>query len=376
MSKTIHAYILSRLQQRKDEGRYRALKLPNGLIDFTSNDYLGLAHDSKLQAIITEETIKVHWNKFGSTGSRLLSGNSYYAEMLEQKLATFHHAEAALLFNSGFDANYGLLSTLPYKSDTILYDELVHASIHDGIRNSKASSIPFAHNILEDLKHKISKANGRVFVIVESIYSMNGDAAPLNALASICEQFDAGLIVDEAHATGIYGDAGRGLVVELGLESKVLARTHTFGKAIGASGAVVVCSQVLKDFLINYCRPFIYSTAPPLHTLVAINCAYDLLQHEPWRLQQLKQNIILFKSEMSKHTNIQWLPSDSPIQSIIFPGNEKVKAIANSLQQQGFDVRPILSPTVPKGQERIRICLHTFNTKEEVIKLASVIGQL
>ncbi|MBK8657620.1 MAG: 8-amino-7-oxononanoate synthase [Bacteroidetes bacterium] len=375
MSKTIHAYILSRLQQRKDEGRYRTLKLLNGLIDFTSNDYLGLAHDSKLQAIVAEETNKVQCNKFGSTGSRLLSGNSYYAEMLEQKLAAFHHAEAALLFNSGFDANYGLLSTLPYTSDTILYDELVHASIHDGVRNSKASSIPFAHNNLEDLGHKITKAHGRLYVVVESIFSMNGDTAPLNALVKICEQYDAGLIVDEAHATGIFGAAGRGLVVELGLESNVLARVHTFGKAIGASGAAIVSSQALKDFLINYCRPFIFSTAPPLHTLAAINCAYDLLQQEPWRLQQLKQNIMLFKSEMSKHTNIQWLPSDSPIQSIIFPGNENVKSIANALQQQGLDVRPILSPTVPKGQERIRICLHTFNTKEEVIKLASVIGQ-
>ncbi|MBK7147838.1 MAG: 8-amino-7-oxononanoate synthase [Bacteroidetes bacterium] len=375
MSKTIHAYILSRLQQRKDEGRYRTLKLLNGLIDFTSNDYLGLAHDSKLQAIVAEETNKVQCNKFGSTGSRLLSGNSYYAEMLEQKLAAFHHAEAALLFNSGFDANYGLLSTLPYISDTILYDELVHASIHDGIRNSKASSIPFAHNNLEDLEHKITKAHGRLYVVVESIFSMNGDTAPLNALVKICEQYDAGLIVDEAHATGIFGAAGKGLVVELGIESNVLARVHTFGKAIGASGAAIVSSQALKDFLINYCRPFIFSTAPPLHTLAAINCAYDLLQQEPWRLQQLKQNIMLFKSEMSKHTNIQWLPSDSPIQSIIFPGNENVKSIANALQQQGLDVRPILSPTVPKGQERIRICLHTFNTKEEVIKLASVIGQ-
>jgi 8-amino-7-oxononanoate synthase len=376
MSKSIQAYILSRIQQRKDDGNYRSLRLIGGLVDFTSNDYLGFAKDFELKRHIAEKLSKLEQNEYGSTGSRLLSGNSEYAEKLESRLATFHHAETALLFNSGFDANYGLLSTLPYKSDTIIYDELVHASIHDGIRNSKAKSIMFAHNNLAQLRKVLSAADGKKYVVIESIYSMNGDIAPLTDIATICQQYDAGLIVDEAHATGVFGEQGRGLVAQHSLESKILARVHTFGKAMGAHGAVILCSQILKDFLINYCRPFIFSTALPVQSLVAVDCAYDLLQRDSLRMQKLHHIIKLFKSEMRRSPGTTLLLSDSPIQSVVYPGNERVKAVARALQQQGMDVRPIMSPTVPIGLERIRICLHSFNTEEEVIKLASVIGTL
>lgn len=376
MSQSIHSYILSRLQQRKAENDFRSLTLPGTLVDFTSNNYLGLANDPALQRQIVLESSQAEQAASGSTGSRLLSGNSAYAENLEMMLAAFHQGPAALLFNSGFDANYGLLSSLPYKGDTILYDELVHASIHDGIRSSKAGAISFAHNRLDELELKLRKASGRKYVVVESVYSMNGDLAPLQEIANLCDTWDAGLIVDEAHATGILGPQGKGLVVQLNLQNRVLARVHTFGKAIGAHGAVIICHQDLKDFLINYCRPFIFSTALPLHTLVAVKCAYDLLQQDTARRAGLNRNIQLFKEAMKGVAKFCLLPGNSAIQSVVIPGNEAVKAAALAIQQQGLDVRPILYPTVPKGEERIRICLHSFNTEAEILKLVQAIRSL
>lgn len=375
MGSSIHNYINQRLQQRKDDNNFRTLKVVEGKVDFTSNDYLGFAQDETLSSAIQAEVNAYHFAN-GSTGSRLLSGNSKYAEEVEQFIADYHKAEAALIFNSGFVANYGLLSSLPYKGDTIIYDELVHASIHDGIRNSKASSIGFKHNDIAALEQQLQQTKGLKYVVVESVYSMDGDIAPLKEIAALCKQYDAGLIVDEAHATGVYGNRGEGLVAELGLEDVCLARIHTYGKAMGVHGATIVCSKALKQFLVNYCRAFIYTTSMSFHSLAAIKCAYQHLVNANGKRERLFNLIKLLRHSIKASDKFTLIDGDSPVQSIVVAGNNNVKTFAESLQAQGFDVRPILTPTVAKGQERIRICLHSFNTEQEVLKLAEAINQL
>ena len=365
---SIQKYILQKISDRKDEGNFRSLKVIEGKVDFTSNDYLGLARDKHFQAMVESE-IRDSQALLGSTGSRLLSGNSIYAESLEKQIADFHKAESGLIFNSGFDANYGLLSTLPYKGDTIIYDELVHASIHDGIKASRADGVSFRHNDLSDLEAKLSAAKGLKYVVTETVFSMDGDMPPIREIAEICKAYDAGLIVDEAHATGVIGENGAGLVNKLGLENDCLARMHTFSKALGSHGAVILCSDDLRDFLINYCRPFIFSTALPFHSLAAIKCAYDYLPDLNERRAHLAHLIAVFRKTLSE-SSLTILPSDTPVQSVIIKGNDEARRVAALLQDAGFDVRPILSPTVARGTERIRIGLHSYNTEEEIVRLA------
>jgi len=359
----------SALKTREERGALRKLSLPGKKIDFSSNDYLGFAASTLLRKAVIAEEAALKANN-GSGGSRLLTGNSAYAEKLEQYLAKKHGAEAALLFNSGYDANVGLLSSVPQKSDTIIYDELVHASIHDGIRLSRATSFPFRHNDVKHLEERLETITGNVFVIVESIYSMDGDSAPLKKMAELCSKYKAHLVVDEAHATGVFGI---GLVQQLKLEGKVFARVHTFGKALGCHGAVIVGSKTLKQYLVNYARSFIYTTALPLHSLVTIKCAYELLNKSKRAVKKLHANIVYFRKKTVKKGN--WMQSESAIQSLVVPGNDKVKKLANALQAKGIDARPIMSPTVPRGKERIRICLHAYNTIAEIDKLLQVIGK-
>ena len=376
MSTSIQQYIADKLEQRKQENNFRSLKIITGLIDFYSNDYLGFARDEELKRRVDAEVKSAGEYLLGSTGSRLLSGNSEYAESVERFLAEFYGAESALIFNSGFDANYGLLSTLPYRGDTIIYDELVHASIHDGIRNSRAGSIGFGHNNVSDLESKLMAATGLKYVVVESVYSMDGDFAPLEAIAALCQKYKAGLIVDEAHAVGISGEHGKGVVCDLKLENECLARINTFGKAVGAHGAVVLCNDDLKVFMINYCRPFIYSTSLPFHSLATIKCAHQFLLEADNRRADLSALIDAFRNQFKGQTKYALTVGNSPIQSLIVVGNERVKQIAQQIQHAGFDVRAILYPTVARGKERIRICIHSFNSKQEVIKLAEVINSL
>jgi len=358
------------LEKRKAENSLRSLKVTEGLVDFCSNDYLGFARAESLKKRITGELKKYPDHLIGSTGSRLLSGNTAYAEELEKSIASFHHAEAGLIFNSGYDSNIGLFSCIAQRNDTIIYDELSHASIIDGVRLSHAKSYKFAHNDLDDLEKKLKLSTGNIFVAVESVYSMDGDFAPLQDLVVLCKQYDAQLIVDEAHATGIFGELGRGRVHEAGLENKVFARMHTFGKALGVHGAIVLGSAELREYLVNFARSFIYSTTLPFHSLVSIKCAYDELKNQHPSADGLAiQQLIAHFRETFKDNN-----SISPIQRIIIPGNDRVKKTASYIQENGFDVRPILSPTVPEGKERLRICLHTFNTKEEINKLSQLIS--
>lgn len=345
------------LQDRIEKGSLRSLLSFEGHVDFWSNDYLGLgriAHPIEIS---------------GSTGSRLISGNSKVVEDVESKLASHFLSEAALTFNSGYDANVGLFSSLPQKGDTILYDELVHASVRDGIRLSFANSYSFKHNNTADLEKKLKKATGTVFVAVESLYSMDGDIAPLVALNALCSEYGALLIVDEAHSGGVFGKEGRGLCAEAGISESVFIRLFTFGKAYGAHGAVVCCSDLVRQFLVNFARSFIYTTALPealyTHLLNQVEAGKpDILR------QQLQMNI----SHFTKSIQSTLSASNSPIQVIEFSDLDTCKQKAHQLQQAGFAVKAILPPTVPAGSQRLRICIHAFNTEEEIDQLIHLLN--
>jgi 8-amino-7-oxononanoate synthase len=302
----------------------------------------------------------------GATGSRSISGNSAYAEELEKFVADFHQAEAALLFNSGYDANLGLFSSLAGKTDTLICDELIHASIIDGCRLSYAQRFRFAHNDLRDLQTKLEHARGNIFVAVESVYSMDGDMAPLTELVSLCEKYQANLVVDEAHATGVFGAQGRGLVSHWGLEQKVFARIHTFGKAIGCHGAMVLGSRTLRNYLINFARSFIFTTALPFHSLATIRSAYEELKLPDFDHHPLHELIRRFRHGFETGEGMYLIESSSPVQSLVIPGNERARGVSARLQAAGFDVRAILSPSVPAGKERLRISLHLHNSAEQV----------
>lgn len=364
--KNHHQHIQQKLEERKANNALRKLKSNNDLIDFCSNDYLGFASEKSIHIVESELT------QFGATGSRLISGNHQITEQVERYLASFYKSEAALIFNSGYNANLGFFSCVPQRGDTIIYDELIHASIRDGIRLSNAHSFSFKHNNLDELQNKIAKAEGNIYLVVESVYSMDGDFAPLIEIANICKENNIALIVDEAHAAGIFGN-GKGLCEELGIENDVYARVVTFGKAYGCHGAVVLGSDDLRAYLINYSRPFIYTTALPLQSVLTIKKANEFLIENLDRIEKLKENIKYFKSTFNnchpEHVEGSIINSQSAIQCIIIPGNDAVKKLAERIQTRGLDVRPILSPTVPKGQERLRICLHSFNTTEQITSL-------
>jgi 8-amino-7-oxononanoate synthase len=361
------------LAKRRQENALRKLFPESSLIDFCSNDYLGFSKNLDIQLAIEEEISKSKNKTLGATGSRLISGNTNYVELLEKKIANHHHAETALIFNSGYDANVGLLSCIARREDTIIYDSLSHASIIDGVKLSAASKkFKFIHNNLSDLEKKIRNSSGNIFVVIESLYSMDGDFAPLVEIEKICSKNNANLIVDEAHANGVYGKYGNGITSELELENKIFARIYTFGKAIGAHGAAVVGSNVLRDYLINFSRAFIYTTAMPFHSLVTINCCYNYLENAEDERYNLLNAIQIFQ-KVCNNLNISCNSNQSPIQSIIIPGNDRVKNTAFLLIENGFDVRPILSPTVAKGRERLRICLHSYNTKSEIETMLQLI---
>lgn len=363
-------FLKHKLSERRQSGTYRELKPESGLIDFCSNDYLGFARSAALKQNIANEVNNHPLSLNGSAGSRLLSGNIQYAEELEKQIAAWHQSEAGLLFNSGYDANLGLLSSLAQRGDTVILDELVHASIIDGARISYANRYSFKHSDLESLESKLKLAKGNCYVVVESVYSMDGDTPPLLDILNITEKYNAALIVDEAHAVGLYP---KGLVCELELQQRVFARVITFGKAIGSHGAIVLGSNDLRYYLINFARSFIYTTAAPFHQLAAIKMAYELLEKSAQGIISLKNNIRLFRQLIQLCDDFPLLNSDSAIQCILLKSNDLAREAAKQLQMNGLDVRPILSPTVAAGTERIRVCLHSFNTENDLTLLADTL---
>ena len=373
MSLGLPEELFQKLKKRKEEASFRVLRKFSNASDFSSNDYLGFAKSDAIRKN-AEEILNNEIFINGSTGSRLVTGNHLLQESTENYLANFHQADAALLYNSGYDANVGLFSSVLQKGNFILYDELIHASIRDGIRLSNATAYKFQHNNLEDLKKKFSKCDGTVFIAVESVYSMDGDSAPLKELVAFSEVNNCFLIVDEAHSTGVFGEKGTGLAQQLQLQNKLFARVHTFGKAMGCHGAVVLGSNDLRDYLINFSRSFIYTTAASLHSVATIKASYNELEHTN-AIKKLHDNIRFFTATLIEFDlQSRFIKSESAIQCCVFEGNEKVKAIAQFLQEKGFDVKAILAPTVPKGQERLRICLHSFNTEKEITEVLQLLA--
>jgi 8-amino-7-oxononanoate synthase len=364
-----------KLATRKANNALRALPFGVDLVDFASNDYLGFSQSEFIFDAAHQLLLDSKIKNNGATGSRLLSGNHKLYQETETYLAEFHQSEAALIFNSGYDANLGFFSSVPQKGDLILYDELCHASIRDGIQLSNAKAYKFAHNDFEDLEKLILRnQNPTIYVVTESVFSMDGDTPNLEELVAVSDKYNCCLVIDEAHALGVFGEKGEGLVQMLGLQDHFFARIMTFGKGLGCHGAAILGATELKSYLVNFARSFIYTTGLPPHSVATILVAYQYLETEKNALNSLRKNIICFNQQKNiLGLKPMFVRSKSAIQSAIIPGNEKVKAIARQLQEKGFDVKAILSPTVPEGQERLRFCLHSFNTNEEMGQILALL---
>lgn len=377
------------LQQKLDlrikANALRKLPVPTNGIDFASNDYLGFAKNEQIfettHQYLVDHNIKIN----GATGSRLISGNHNLYTVTENYIADFHQSETALIFNSGYDANVGFFSAVPQRNDIILYDELCHASIRDGIQMSHAKSYKFQHNDYEDLEQLLckfvvlSEVEGKlptIYIVTESVFSMDGDAPNMETLVQLLEKHNALLVVDEAHALGVFGDKGEGLVQSQNLQDKIFARIMTFGKGLGCHGAAILGNSDLKEYLVNFARSFIYTTGLSPHSVATILVAYQNLNPSV-ELHKLKENINFF-NQQKQLLGIKplFVYSKSAIHSAIIPGNEKVKHIASQLQENGFDVKAILSPTVPEGQERLRFCLHSYNTEKEMQEVLLELSKL
>ncbi|GAQ40890.1 hypothetical protein AtubIFM55763_006854 [Aspergillus tubingensis] len=395
---TLLTSLRTALQHRKSKNSLRRLTLiPPTSTDFSSNDFLSLSTSPLFRARYTTHLSSAPpFYPFASGGSRLLTGNSPYAEALETFIASFHNAPSGLLFNSGFDANVGVLSCIPQPGDVIIHDEYIHASAHEGMRLSRAGrKVPFAHSCpqaLEDVlrrevenDEKLRSGERNVFIVIESIYSMDGDIAPIREFVEVVERVmedkgkgNAYFIVDEAHATGAFGPRGAGVVQELGLEEKMFIRVHTFGKALGSHGAIVLCCPDTREYLINYARSLIYTTALGFPFLASIRTAYEMLaEGETEELQRNLQHLIEYLGNRLDALG-SWDPAifevDHFPRSPIFSLRSPVpRQLAAACQRKGFMVHPIMSPTVPKGKERVRVCLHAGNTVEEIDGLVETI---
>lgn len=444
----------SLISRRRSRSLLRRLTtVPPGTVDFSSNDYLSLSTNPEVRQEFLNHLRQEGYSctgqgdehptappppQLGSRGSRLLDGNHPFADSLEALIAAHHNSPSALLFTSGFDANVGLFSCAPQPGDFIVYDELIHASVHDGMRLSRvpaAKRVPFRHNCVNGLRealgelarreHGVREGSTHVFVAVEAVYSMDGDLAPLREMVdAVHEALPRGngyVVVDEAHASGIFGPRGRGLCCELGVEDKVFARVVTFGKALGSQGgecalfsvlqsstvskdhiclisaiystdkldiAVVLCSKIAREYLINYARTLIYTTAMSYPSLSSIRASYDfmisgrtetLLRHLQYLIRvthHLLSGVVSSLAEDRSAPAILALrPLDDSVSPIIPVFTPHPRSLANHCQTRGLMVRPIVAPTVPPGTERVRVCLHAGNTQQEVERLAEAIGE-
>lgn len=355
--------------ERKNTNAYR--DLPENVhqnIDFISNDYLGLGQ-SELLFDETHQMLLSNKLKYnGSTGSRLISGNHKLYNKLEHLLINFYKSENALVYNSGYDANIGFFAAVPQRNDIVLYDEFIHASIRDGISMGIAKSYKFKHNNLNELDVKLDKITDlydNIYVVTESVFSMDGDSPDIEKLVSICSKHNVKLVIDEAHAVGVMGKNLSGLIAPENCFAKIV----TFGKAFGTHGAAILCRSDLKNYLINFSRSFIYTTALSPHSIASIIASHQFINTIN-HTEILTKNIQFFKLQLKKmELSDLFTTSTSAIQSCIIKGNDNVKAIAKKMTDKGFLVKPILHPTVPKNQERLRFCLHSYNTDEEISAL-------
>jgi len=358
---------------RKD--RLRTLSPRTGL-DFSSNDYLGLAASRRLGDAVAAAIAQ--GTPVGATGSRLLRGNAPEHEALEADAAVFFGAERALFFGSGYIANFALLTALPQKGDLLILDELAHASMHEGARAGRAEFKLAAHNDVDAFEDAITRwraegGTGRVWIVVESLYSMDGDRAPMESLVALADRHEAFIVVDEAHATGVWGPEGCGLAAAFEGRDNIIA-LHTCGKALGASGALVTGPGLLCNYLVNRCRPFIYSTAPSPLMAVAAREAIAMLSDEPQRRVQLQERVAFAGRQLAEHCGVA--PSGSQIQPFVIGDNRRTMAVAAALQARGFDIRGIRPPTVPEGTSRLRISLTLNVTHADITALGHALESL
>lgn len=376
--------LTAKIEIRAKDKTLRKLGTPHNLVDLSSNDYLGFAQNEDLFSKIFQKVLQENISQNGATGSRLLSGNHKLYPVLERFLANFHETESALVYTTGYAANTGFFSAVPQRGDIVLYDELIHASIRDGIAMGNAKGYKFKHNDLEDLKKVLANLNverskrvdTEVYVVTESVFSMDGDTPDLRSFAKFCMDNNFRFIVDEAHAIGVLGIEGEGVVQDLGLQDLVFARMITFGKALGVHGAAILGSSALTEYLVNFSRSFIYTTGLSPHAVASILTSYEYLNAGGKKERvQLQENLKYFKEQLKKFKlESYFIPSSSAIQSCVVPGVKKVTSVSDKLRNDGFNVKPILSPTVQKGEERLRFCVHSFTAKEEiglVLKLLS-----
>lgn len=358
----------SQLAALEKRGRLRRL-MPRAGRDFASNDYLGLAADPIIGQAVADAVAR--GVPVGSGGSRLLRGNSPEHEGVEAKAAAFFHTQAALFMANGYAANLALFSTLPQRGDLIVADELIHASVHDGIRMSKAATVFARHNDVQSFADLVSAwreegGKGRVWIAVETLYSMDGDMAPLTDLAQLAARHEAMLILDEAHGTGVFGQGGRGLSAGLdGLNNVVTL--HTCGKAMGAEGALICGSRVIIDYLVNRARPFIFSTAPSPLMAIAVSAAIDRIESG----DDLRRRLIILRQDAAEAIcgPLGLQPTRSQILPVILGDDSLTMAVAAALQEAGFDVRGIRPPTVPPGTSRLRISLTLNVGRADVMAL-------
>ncbi len=358
-----------KLANRTHDGTLRTLKLHRDRVDFASNDYLGLARNPIFQGELRNIVLKHPSALMGATGSRLISGNTKVQEEVESFLAQRYSVESALLMPSGYIANLSLLSSLGLRGDTILVDELIHRSVHDGCQMSAGTKWKFRHQDLNHLESLLKKASGQIWVLVESIYSMDGDIAPLADLIDLTEAYGANLIVDEAHAVGVYGN---GLVYEQGLMKRVFATVITFGKAMGLHGAAVLSSRALKDYLVNFASPVIYSTGNSDLMALSIQAAYQFIDANPILRKQLQERIVYFNAPSKRVGNKVLF---SAIQPIIIPELNVLKSKAEELDRAGLSVYPVMPPTVPLNTGRLRVCLHAHNSFAEIDRLKGILKE-
>ncbi|MCL4678482.1 MAG: 8-amino-7-oxononanoate synthase [Alphaproteobacteria bacterium] len=357
------------LESLKAQGRYRILALPDGA-DLTSNDYLGMAAHPALRCAAIEAL--EGGIDLGAAGSRLLRGHTQAHESLEAYAADYFGAERALYFSSGFQANLALFTSLADRHDAVIYDSLIHASVREGLQAGRARAVKFAHNDLNDLEDKIKLVRDQaqnLFIAVESVYSMDGDVAPLPEIMALARRYDAVVIVDEAHASGIYGERGRGfcwdIVQAQGYEN--LITLHTCGKAIGVAGGLVCAEVEVIDYMINCARPFIYSTAPmPLQALL-VQKSLEVLDTEDGQARRGR----LF--EICARAKALLGGPGTQVVPVILGTDERAVAVAKSLQAEGFDVRAIRPPSVPEGTARLRVSLSSELAVSELERFAALL---
>jgi 8-amino-7-oxononanoate synthase len=366
-----HERALEALARR---GRRRALAVASGA-DFASNDYLGLASSPELKnaakAAIARDV------PVGAGGSRLLRGNHREHEALEAEAAAFFGAESALFFGGGFMANVAIFSTLPKRGDVVVHDALIHASVHDGMRAGKAERAEAVHNDAQAFEDAIKDwraagGTGTPWISVESLYSMDGDRAPLADLLAIADRHEGMLIIDEAHATGVLGREGRGLGAEYEGRGNVVT-LHTCGKALGVMGALVLGPEVLRDFLINRSRPFIFATAPSPLSAALVRAALLICRFDSARRERLQQLVAVAGRELESRCGTK--PSGSHIQPVIVGSDERATRLADAMQARGFDIRAVRPPTVPEGSARLRLSLTLNVDNETVTAMAAALAE-